>query len=185
MDVIMLTEKYKKLEELEKVIEFTYPGISLLIRDSNLGNLGLKYQVGMILKELGFTDASLRRGGMVTTHRLVILSNHYANMKAYEHDTHWGLCVLEAGSYFKVLDTWTQVDKTQIILLHLPEKGWEVFDSVATDMDQELVKIIRAGFEHCLELPPVPELTTQTWLNRCHYPIGMSEDGEYFPLNTD
>ncbi len=181
----MLTEKYKKLEELEKVIEFTYPGITLLIRDCNLGDLGLKYKVGMVLKELGFTDASLRRGGMVTTHRLAILSNHYDNMRVYEHDTHWGLCVLEAGSHFKVLDVWTRGDKTQIILLHLPPKGWEVFDSVATDMDQKLVDIVREGFEHCLKLPPIPELSTQSWLKRCYYPVGMSEDGDYFPLGTD
>lgn len=181
----MLAKKYQKLEELEKVIEFTYPGITLLIRDCNLGELGKKYQVGMVLKELEFTDASLRRGGMVTTHRLAILSNHYANMQSYEHDTHWGLCVMEAGSHFKVLDTFTQGDKTQIILLHLPEKGWEVFDTVATNIDQQVVEIVREGFTHCLELPPIPELTTQSWLKRCHYPIGMSEKGDYFPLTTD
>jgi len=178
----MQTEKYNKLEELEKVIQFTYPGITLLIRDCNLGKLGSKYKVGMILKELGFTDASLRRGGMVTTHRVAILSNHYANMQAYERDTHWGLCVIEAGSHFKVLDICTRGEKTQIILLHLPEKGWEVFDSVAADVDSQVVEIVREGFEHCLDLPPVPELSTQSWLSRCRYPIGMSESGEYFPL---
>lgn len=178
----MLTDKYKKLEELEKLMQFTYPGITLLIRDTNLGNLGSKYKVGIILKELGFTDASLRRGGMVTTHRLVILSNHYADMQAYEHDTHWGLCVIDSGSRFKVLDTYTIENKTQIILLHLPEKGWEVFDEVSADIDQKVVEIVREGFRNCLKLPPIPELSNKNWLNRCHYPIGMSETGDYFPL---
>lgn len=178
----MLTEKYRNQEELKKVVQFTYPGITLLIRDSNLGKLGAKYKVGIILKELGFIDTSRRRGGLATTHRLAILSNHYADMQAYEHDTQWGLCVIDSGSHFKVLDVYARGDKTQIILLHLPEKGWEVFDEVATDIDQGVVAIVRKNFERCLDLPPIPELTTQNWQNRCRYPVGMSEFGEYFPL---
>lgn len=178
----MLTEKYNRIEQIEEVMNFTYPGITLLIRDTNLGDLASKYEVGMIIRELGFTDASLRRGGMVTTHRIAILSNHYANMQAYEHGTHWGLCVIDSGAHFKVLDRYSVGDKTQIVLLHLPEKGWEVFEKAETDVDRDVVQMVREGFEHYLQLPPIPELSRENWLSRCRYPLGMTESGDYFPL---
>lgn len=178
----MLTEKYNRIEEIEEIMNFTYPGITLLIRDMNLGDLGTKYEVGMIIRELGFTDASLRRGGMITTHRIAILSNHYADMQAYEHDTKWGLCVIDSGSHFKVLDKYSVGDKTQIVLLHLPEKGWEVFERAETDVDREVVHIVREGFKHCLTQAPIPELSTENWLSRCRFPLGMTENGDYFPL---
>ena len=178
----MIGEKYGDFRKVKEIIDFTYPGIRLLHRDTNLGTLDSKYEVGMILREFGFVDASLHRGGMVTSHRMAILSNHYADLQAYEHGTNWGLCVLDHMSHYKVLDRYSIEGKTQIILLHLPENGWEVFDEVQTNVDAEVIEIVRTAFEKNLEMPPVPELTSEVWLKRCAFPIGMTESGDYFPI---
>jgi len=178
----MLDEKYGDIKKVEEIINFTYRGLTLLIRDTNLGTLESKYEVGMILRELGFTDASLHKGGLVTNHRMAILSNHYADLQAYEYGTNWGLCVLDQGSYFKVLDRYTIEDKTQITLLHLPENDWEIFGECQVNIDPKLISFVRNDFEESIILPPVTELLTQQWLKRCSYPIGMTDEGVCFPL---
>ncbi|HEY5556603.1 hypothetical protein [Acetobacterium sp.] len=178
----MIGEKYGEIKKVEEIINFTYRGLTLLIRDTNLGNLDSKYEVGMILRELGFTDASLHRGGLLTTHRMAILSNHYADLQAYEYGTNWGLCVMDQGSYFKVLDQYTIEDKTQITLLHLPENDWEIFGECHTNVDPKVVNIIRNDFEKSIILAPAPELSTNQWLKRCSYPIGMTDEGGLFSI---
>lgn len=180
----MIGEKVDDVRKVEEIFNFTYLGLTLLIRDANLGNLDSKYEVGMILKEFGFTDASLHRGGLLTTHRMAILSNHYANLQAYEYGTNWGLCVMDQGSHFKILDRYTIEGKTQITLLHLPENDWEIFGECHTNVDPKVVNIIRNDFEKSIILPPAPELSTNQWLKRCSYPIGMTDAGVYFPLKT-
>ena len=45
-----------------------YPGITLFARDVNLQpGLAEKYKAGMIIREKGFTDATIRFGGMATS----------------------------------------------------------------------------------------------------------------------
>ena len=180
----MIGEKYGDFKKVEEIINFTYRGLTLLIRDTNLGGLESKYKVGLILKEFGFTDASLHKGGLLTTHRMAILSNHYADLQAYEYGTNWGLCVLDQGSHFKVLDRYTFEDKTQITLLHLPENDWEIFGECRTNVDPEVINIVRNDFEKSIILPPAPALSTHQWLKRCSYPIGMTDKGVYFPLTV-
>lgn len=81
-----------------------YPGITLFARDVNLQpGLAEKYKAGMIIREKGFTDATIRFGGMATSHRYVILSNHMASFAALEEGTDWGLHVANKDAHFKVL----------------------------------------------------------------------------------
>ena len=76
----------------EEVINEIFPGLTMYVRDVNLPPaFASKYAPDMIIMEPGFTDASSRVMGMVTTHRFAILSNHMADFGPYEHDTNWGL----------------------------------------------------------------------------------------------
>lgn len=178
----MEKDQNPKLEIFEEVLNATYPGLTLLFRDTNLGNLIDQYKIGMILREKGFTDSSKRKGGLITQHRIAILSNHYTDLTAYEQGTNWGLCVMNAGSRFKVLDRYTTGDKTQITLLHLPEQGWLIFENSENNLDAQLISKARISFDDSILLEPVPELTSSQWLDRCKFPIGMDDEGSYFSL---
>ncbi len=172
------------MQQMQSVINQMYPGIAIFVRDVNLpDDLANKYIPGMIIREKGLTDASCRVMGMVTTHRYMILSNHMGSLAQFEHGTNWGLCVARADSHFKVLGQHTYKDKHAIILLHLPDdETWKLFRNIDISIDKQLLETAIQRFEAKCELPPVPELATQQWLNRCEFPIGMSDDGTFWEL---
>ncbi|MCJ7689456.1 MAG: hypothetical protein MUO60_09080 [Clostridiaceae bacterium] len=43
----------------------------------------------MIIREKGFTDASKRGGGIITTHRFAILYNSYMDATDFGQGTNW------------------------------------------------------------------------------------------------
>ncbi len=171
-----------KLEKIEEILNMTFPGLSMLYRDANLGALGDLYSAGLIIRERGFTDASNRGGNLVTTHRFAILSNHYLDAASFEHGTHWGLCIMERGSYYKVLDVYHQQEKTQITLLHLPGQHWQFFENISTNLDEQVVETARKRFDEHLSTVPIAELAQDDWLQRCRFPLGMDDNGALFPL---
>ena len=109
-----------------------YPGITLFARDVNLPpELAEKYKAGMIIREKGFTDTTIRFGGMVTSCRYVILSNHMKNLAMLENGTNWGLHVANKDAHFKVLGQVTYKGKTGIFLLHLPDdETWKAYQTM-------------------------------------------------------
>ncbi|MGI5894881.1 MAG: ADP-ribosylglycohydrolase family protein [Candidatus Merdivicinus sp.] len=171
-------------EQLQAVANKMYPGMALYARDVNLPEeLAEKYTPGRILREKGFTDASDRFIGMVTTHRYVILSNHMADLSGFEHGTNWGLHTANKDSHFKVLGKVTVQGKTGIFLLHLPDDdSWKLWKTAEFSMDQELYEKAVQRFTIKCKEPPVLELTTPQWLGRCAFPVGMQDDGMFFPL---
>ena len=171
-------------ELFEQVINRTYPGLTMFVRDVNLApGLAEKYTDGLILCEKGFTDASCRVMGMATTHRYAILSNHMADLREYEHGTNWGLCVAQRDSHFKVLGQATHNGKTAIFLLHLPDdETWTLFQNVVINTDKDIVASCVERFKSKCDEPPIPELATEAWMERCVYPIGMDENGKLFDL---
>ncbi len=171
-------------EQLQAVANKMYPGMALYARDVNLPEeLAEKYTPSRILREKGFTDASDRFMGMVTTHRYVILSNHMADLSGFEHGTNWGLHTANKDSHFKVLGKVTVQGKTGIFLLHLPnDDSWKLWKTAEFSMDQELYEKAVQRFTIKCKEPPVPELTTPQWLGRCAFPVGMGGDGIFFPL---
>ena len=173
---------YYEKEAIEQAINKTYPSIAHYARDVNLGRFEDKYTKGIILREKAFVDASMKVGGMVTTHRFSILSNHMADFREYEHGTNWGLCVANKDSHFKVLDIFKHNGKTQIILLHLPDNSWEVFLDITINIDDELVEKVRESFKNKINMRLYEELTTDEWLQRCSFPIGINDEGVYFEL---
>lgn len=172
------------VELYEKTINEMLPGLTMYVRDVDLPPVcAEKYVPGMIIKELGFTDASCRVMGMVTTHRFAILSNHMADFGQFEHGTNWGLFVAQNGAHFKVLDVYEAGGRTQILLLHLPDDPrWKLFDGVTLSLEEQLIESCRQRFESKLQTEPVPELTRPDWLARCAMPLGMNEKGELFAL---
>lgn len=172
------------MQHLQDVLNQMYPGIAMFVRDVNLADdVASKYIPGMIIREKAFADASCRVMGMATTHRYIILSNHMGNLAQFEHGTNWGLCVAQKDSHFKVLGQHTYKDKHAIVLLHLPDDDtWKLFKDIEISMDQQLLEMAIQRFEAKCELPPVPELATPQWLDRCAFPIGMNDNGVFWEL---
>lgn len=171
-------------EQLQALANRNYPDITMYARDVNLNpELARKYVPGQIIREKAFTDASIRFMGMATTHRYVILSNHMKDLSSFEHGTNWGLHVANRDSHFKVLGLHACGNKTGIFLLHLPDdESWKLWQQAQFSIDGELYqKAIQRFAAKCGE-PPVPELITRQWLERCAFPLGMSDSGELWPL---
>lgn len=165
-------EKFNQAE-FNKVINSTVSGLQMFVRDVNLPkDIAGKYKTGMLIHELGYTDAS---------HRFTILSNHMADLASFEQGTNWGLCVAQKGAHFLVLDVHEAKGHTQITLLHLPDDQWQIFEQVNFQMDS-LVSNVREIFEKNLSSAPIPELTTADWLRRCAAPLGIADNGAPFPL---
>ena len=174
-----------KKKVIDEIMNITYPGLTMLYRDVNLGDLGSLYKKGMIIQEKGFIDTSKRGGGIITTHRFAIFSKHYMDVAEYEQFTNWGLCIIQRNSYFKIIDVYKANGKTQITLLHLPEQYWWFFENVKIGIDQQVVDFARKRLEECLVIDPVLELTSENWLERCSFPLGMDDRGNRFPLSED
>ncbi len=172
------------VELLQSTVDEILPGLTLFVRDCDLSPVcAPRYEPGTILMERGFTDASNRVMGMVTTHRIAILSNHMMDFQPYEHDTNWGLFVARNNSHFKVLDVYEYEGKTQILLFHLPDDDrWRLFENTVLSVEEQLITDCRKRFEDKSRKEPVPELATQAWLDRCRDPVGMNDDGILFDL---
>ena len=171
----------------EEVINEIFPGLTMYVRDVNLSpDIAGKYAPDMIIMEPGFTDASSRVMGMVTTHRFAILSNHMADFGPYEHDTNWGLFVARRNAHFKILDIYEYQGRTQILLLHLPDDNrWKLFENVKINLEDQIIEDSRKRFENKSVQDPVPELAKENWLARCASPLGMSDDGAFFDLDPN
>ena len=163
-----------------RVIETTFENASRYVRDVNLDSKFVdKYEIGQIIQEKAFVDASDRIGGMITSHRYLILSGYMADFSSFEKGTNWGLHVAKNGSRFKVVDIYTVGDKTQILLLQLPEGFEEVFEN-RTDVEEEFIERERENFEKDLKKEIIEELAGDLWLQRCEFPLGMNDEGEFF-----
>lgn len=172
------------MEEAQQLVNDLLPGMSMLVRDVNLSTTdAARYIPGMIIKELGYTDASWRVMGMVTSHRFAILSNHFRDISAYEHGTNWGLCVALRDAHYKVLDVYNFEGRTQILLFHLPDdERWKWFKHLrlilgGQNLEEQCIADCRKRFEFKSQQKPIPELSTNDWLARCSWPLGKDGFG--------
>lgn len=177
-------DKNIDMKVVQQTVNEILPNLNMYVRDVNLDStLANKYKVGMIIREKGFTDASCRVMGMVTSHRYAILSNHMGDLREMEQGTNWGLFVAQRDAHFKVLDIYEYNGKIQILLLHLPnDERWQIFENMKLSIEDDLVKDCRKRFEDKCDLEPIPELVKKDWLDRCEFPLGMSDEGEFFKL---
>ena len=168
--------------DMEHIMNLTYPGLKLLFRDANLRRVAHKYEVGMLLRQRDELDASLLGGGLLDTHRFAILSHEFVDVTQIDSEAKWARCVIAEESYFKVLDVYGKLGKTQITLLHLPQKYWQLFEDITTNVDELLIDYTRKRFDVCLNEAPLPELADPEWRKRCCHLIGMTDLGQITPL---
>ncbi len=170
------------VEELESALNDMLPGLTTYVRDVDLDpRVAALYTPGLILRDKAPVDASCRVGGMPTTHRFAILSNHMNDLSEYEHGTNWGLHVALPESRFKVIDVYECDGKTQVTLLHLlDDERWRLFEHANFNMPGLNVEDIRARFRTRCQQEPIPELTTGQWLERCADPVGLGPAGELY-----
>lgn len=177
----MSPEEQKTYEAIANAV---YPGIAMFARDADLPPMvAAAYKPDMIIREKGLTEASARFMGMVTTHRFVILSNHMTQPDSSLPDAGLGVFTAKRDSRFKVLGTETYRGKTGIFLLHLPDdETWKLYLKASFSIDGELYEKAVQRFRAKVEEPPVPELTTENWLVRCAFPLGLDDRGAFWPL---
>lgn len=171
-----------EVQQLEQLMNEMLPGLQLFARDINLTPEEVAcYQVGEVVRNPAFTDATCRVGGMVTTHRYGILSNHMMDLSYAEHGTNWGLCIANRDSHFKVLDIYEHEGKTQILLLHLPDDyRWRWLEDLTIHLPGNLVDDCRSRFLNKAFGEPIPEVTSEDWMERCGFPIGVDMKGKLF-----
>jgi hypothetical protein len=169
-------------QKIEAIFNQTFPGLAFLYRDADLSSeLISRYRAGQIIHERGFTDTSRMAGGINTNLRYLIASSQGRDLSMFDPDAgKFGLIVIAAGSYFKVLDVYVKNGKTQILLLHIPEDGVELFASATTNVEQQVVGKARQSFDDKILAEPVAALLDGEWKERTQFPIGMDDEGNFF-----
>jgi len=182
MDNALFADRKK---EIEHAVNGTYTHICPFVRDTNLpSGIVEKYVPGTIIREPGYTDVSHKIGGMVTSHRYFILSNHMADLVEFDRDTNWGLCCANRDARYKVLGTHFFDGKYGIFLLHLlDDESWKIWIDASISLDSSLFEKAVEQFKKTCQLPPVPELATEAWLERCIAPLGIDNEGNFFSLD--
>jgi len=178
-------KKARFLTLMQNILNRMMPGTQMFVRDCLLSDeVSALYVPKTILREPGFVDASERHGGLLCTHRVMIISNH---MIPLPESKGWGAYVAPRNSYYKVLANYVSgvTGKRLILLLHLPLDGsWKIFEKVDIGdlggIDIEKTSIERFEKRH-IE-PNIPELATVEWLKRCIRPVGIDDKNIPYPL---
>ncbi|MGN0094415.1 MAG: SseB family protein [Methanobrevibacter sp.] len=169
------------LNQKEKV-NMTYNQAGFFVRDLNLSeDLINKYEIGQIIQERALVDSSNKIGKMITNCRFAIISNHCMDCSKFEDGTNWNLFTCGPNSLFKVLDIYEYKGKVQILLLHLFKDNWKPFIRDDT-INQIVVNDSRRIFRETFNTAPVPELTSDRWLERCGFPVGLDNDGNFWEI---
>jgi len=173
--------------KMEDVINRTFEGLAVYVRDVNLPDaVAGKYTPGLLVREPAFIEASCRVMGMCTTHRFGILSNHMISLEEFERGTNWGLYVANRDSRFKVMAVREYSGKTLILLLHLPDDDdWKAFRNVTSDIEKDIISEAIEYLEEKCNLEVIPELATGEWQQRCAFPIGMDDAGNFYDIETN
>ncbi len=167
---------------IKAAIQATCSDLVLFARDANLPyEIMHKYQKGMIIRERAFVDASAVVGGFLANHRYMILSNHMHMLPT--PDKEWALCVANKDSRFLVLGKAEGKGKRITALLHLNNDTWQLFKSIDMSIFQNLLNDCYHSFKECVDKEPFPSVSSKEWLARCQFPIGMSDNGEFFPVD--
>ena len=105
------------------------------------------------------------------------------NFAMPENGTNWGLYMADRDAHFKVLGQVTYKEKTGIFLLHLPDdERWKAYQTMEFSLDKELYEKAVSRFQAKALDAPIPELAAKEWLDRCQFPVGMSDGGQFWPL---
>ncbi|MDD4795394.1 MAG: hypothetical protein PHG03_02415 [Bacilli bacterium] len=171
-------------KEIEDIINNTFSGLTMFVKDINLDEILENYNIpGIILREKAYVDATAIIGGISTTHRYCILSNHMCDLSQIVPETLQGHCLSKRDGHFKVLKKIKFRDKTLIILLHLPDdETWKLFENSKINLEDEMISKTIEIANKKFNLEPIKEFSTKEWLKRCSLPIGMNKEDIKFKL---
>lgn len=167
-------------QQIEEIFNMTFAGLSLFYRDCELSqNLINKYQIGQIIQERGFTDATYKGGGLATNMRYLIASAHAKDVAALVPQMEeYGLVMIQSGAYYKVLDTYQVGGQTQVTLLHIAEETVDFFKENSSNIEDQIASKAREVFLTKLKMDVISCLQNPEWIERTAAPLGMSDSGE-------
>ena len=171
---------------LEQAANDTFLGLQTFVRDTDLTPEEESwYEVGRILRVRGNLVATPRVGGLETTHRFAVLSNHmYDISDVHEAGPACRAHAARSGSRFKVLAVMREAGGTQVVLLHLPDdERWALWRDCSWSVEGEILETVRDNFESKLGAPAIPELRSQAWRASCAEGPGFAGDGTPLPLD--
>ena len=157
--------------------------LTIVVRDCDLSQeIISKYKKGMILKEPVFCEANYVLGGFPCNARFAIFSNRFKEFSTI--DKVKGICFTDMISRFKVLDIIKGENKTEIVLLHLPnDERWKNFRDLTYIVEQRIVQIAKRNFDTLVLAEPVSELSTKEILSKFSRPLGMDENMNFVDIN--
>lgn len=172
----------------QRVYNDTFMGVQVVVRDCGLGPEAMaRYVPGAVLREPGYTYASSKVGGMTSSHRIAILTNHMIDAGANSTDEkvrERGLCVGNEGSRFKVLDVYAKDGRTQVLLLHLvDDERWRLFADAPAGFADTQIAGSRKLFERAIGEDPVEALQSDEWHELVAAPLGLDMDGRPWPVD--
>jgi hypothetical protein len=177
-------------KQAEEIINWTLPGLTMYYRDSELSNdIISKYEVGQIFRSQIFVDVSSFAGRLQKKCRYIIASSKAAPLYQFNSEIEkWKLHVINANSYFKVLDIYKKNGKTQFLLLHIPAKGINFFkESIlqlgGNNIEEQIVEKSRLSFDQKMQMNIIPELEEREWNQRTEFPIGLNSSNQFFSLD--
>lgn len=174
-------------QEIERFLNWTLPGLAMYYRDTQLPAEAIaKYTPGLVFRSATFVDVSAFAGQLTKNCRFVFASSKAAPIYKFNADTEkWQLHTMNCNSYFKVLDVYTQGDKTQIFLLHIPAKAIAFFENSVlklgeNNVEEQITARARESFDSKMKMAPVAVLEEQDWIDRTNFPIGLDKQLDYF-----
>lgn len=168
--------------KIEEAYNDTFSGLTMYYRDCELKQeLISKYNVDQIIMERGFTDVSNFAEGLSKNLRYAIASNKAVNMGQINPDVaKFGFNLISAPSHYKVLDIYKIGNQTQILLLHFDEKFIDIFKSTKSNIEKKVIGMGRQSLDKKIQMRPNDDLNGKEWSERTQFPIGMSNNGDFF-----
>lgn len=175
--------------QLEEIINWTLPGLTMYYRDSNLkSEIINKYWIGKIFRAKTFVDVSNFAGKPITNCRFIFASSKAAPLFRVNPATEkWGLHAINCDSFFKVLDVYHFQGVTQIFVLHIPYKGLDMFSRSVLQLggqniEEQIIAKARESLHQKFDSEIFPALSEQEWLHRTSFPIGLDNSNNFFSL---
>lgn len=165
---------------IEKIYKETFAGCSFFYRDTTLNqDFILKYKVNQIINERGLTDMSFTGGGLGGNLRFLIVSSKGKNVASINSESKkYGHVILQANSFFKVLDIYRIEDKTQILLLNISKEAISLFAKSTSNIEEQIIEKARESFATKINNLLIKDVDSDAWKKRRSHPLGMTNEGD-------
>ena len=174
-------------DKINEAFTDTFSGLTMFYRDADLSQeLISKYEVDKTIMERGFTDVSSFAEGLGKRLRYAIATSKASYLGQVNPDVaKYQFHVISAPSFYRVMDIYKIGEQTQILLLHFDEKYLDILMRTKTNFDEKIIGMARDSFDKKIQMHPNTTLNDNFWTERTKHPIGMSDTGDFFPLNSD